>query len=52
MKTKEMIRVCAFCCEEIKVLSAGDESWDYCEGCHQIEGDTAEITIEEYEDAQ
>jgi hypothetical protein len=42
MKTYE-IRVCKDCLEEIKVIKAGDESWDYCEGCHQFEGDTVYI---------
>lgn len=46
-----MIRICTDCREEIKVLAAGDECWDYCENCHQIEGNTVEITEEEY-DAQ
>ncbi len=45
------IRVCAECLEQIESKSAGDESWDYCEGCHQVEGNTIEITTEEYEAA-
>jgi hypothetical protein len=46
------VRVCAHCYEEIQVLNSGDEWWDYCEGCHQVEGDTVEITMEEYEARQ
>lgn len=45
----EMIRVCDHCEEEIRVLSAGDESWDYCPSCRAVEGDTKEITLEHYE---
>jgi hypothetical protein len=43
------ITVCAECNEAIEIISRGDESWDYCENCHQVEGDTREITMEEYE---
>jgi hypothetical protein len=45
----EMIRVCCACHGAIEVVSAGDESWDVCEGCGQIEGNTVEITLDEYE---
>lgn len=45
----EPVRVCAECYEQIEVLRAGDEGWDYCENCHLTEGDTLEITTEEYE---
>jgi hypothetical protein len=48
----EPVRVCAHCYEEIKVLNAGDEWLDYCEDCHQVEGKTLEITMEEYEARQ
>lgn len=41
--------VCSYCYEEIEYKSAGDESWSYCKGCNQVEGDTEEITTEEYE---
>lgn len=43
------VTVCVNCYEEIQGLSAGDEGWDYCEGCHQVEPDTMEMTTEEYE---
>lgn len=43
------VRVCAECMEQIQVVNSGDEYWDYCEGCHQVEGSTVEITMEEYE---
>lgn len=43
------ITVCSECMEQIEVKSAGDECWDYCEGCQQVEGNTEEITTEEYE---
>lgn len=42
------MRMCAECDEEIRVIHAGDESWDYCEACHMIEGNT--IDTEDYED--
>lgn len=45
----EPVTVCAECREEIEGRSAGDESWSWCEGCQQVEGDTLEITMEEYE---
>lgn len=45
----EPVRVCSDCLEEISVLNAGDEYWDYCYGCQQTEGRTHEITLEEYE---
>jgi formamidopyrimidine-DNA glycosylase len=43
------MRVCSECSEEIQAVSAGDESWDWCESCQQVEGDTETITLEEYE---
>lgn len=43
------IEVCSHCKEQVRNLSAGDEGWTFCEGCHQIEGDTEYITSEEYE---
>jgi hypothetical protein len=49
---QEMIRVCAHCCGEIRVMRTGDDWLDYCEGCQQVEGDTKEITVEEYEARQ
>lgn len=45
----ETVRVCSECEGLIRVVSAGDESWDVCEDCRQVEGRTHEITIEEYE---
>lgn len=36
------MRLCAWCREEIQVVSSGDESWDYCEGCQLVEGETVE----------
>lgn len=41
--------VCRDCYEEIQYKSAGDEIWNYCEGCNQVEGYTVEITTQEYE---
>lgn len=38
------VRICKWCREEITCVSAGDESWDYCEGCNQTEGDI--VTLE------
>lgn len=43
---EEVFRVCADCLEEISGISAGDESWDYCEGCNQTEGPTCYVTEE------
>lgn len=47
---EEIVRVCAYCREEIQVVSTNDDHLDYCENCHQIEGKTIELTIEEYEE--
>lgn len=41
--------VCSECLGEIEIKSAGDESWNYCESCGQIEGRTHEMTTEEFE---
>lgn len=46
----EPITVCAECGEATTTKSAGDESWTYCEGCQQVEGQTMEITLKEYEE--
>jgi len=43
------IEVCADCNETIEVLNAGDEYWNFCEGCRQTEGETKIITTAEYE---
>ena len=40
---EETFRACADCLEEIKVISAGDESWDFCEACCQVEGNTCYV---------
>lgn len=44
------VTVCAYCHEEIQRV--GEDSLDYCESCHSIEGDTFEMTTEEYEGRQ
>lgn len=44
----ESITVCNECEEQIQYLSAGDETWRYCENCHLTEGDT--FTIEGADD--
>ncbi len=46
------IRVCADCYEEIQRKRAGDEVFDYCESCQQVEGNTLKITAEELERRQ
>lgn len=46
---KEEITLCAYCDEEIGGIGAGDESWSYCDGCQQIEGETYQISNIEYE---
>lgn len=43
---KDTIRLCSECDEEIEVLSKGDEYWDFCPNCQQIEGDTYETEEE------
>lgn len=43
------VTVCADCYGEIQMLHSGDECWNYCESCQQVEGNTTEITLEEYE---
>lgn len=48
----EPVTVCCDCGEATTGLSAGDESWTYCEGCQSIEPRTEEITTEEYERRQ
>lgn len=46
----EPMTVCAHCFEEISRV--GEDYLDWCEGCQQVEGDTLEITTEEYERRQ
>jgi hypothetical protein len=49
------ILVCADCGEDIETISAGDEGWNFCPGCRNVEGptktmyidDNGEYTIEE-----
>jgi hypothetical protein len=45
-KTYE-IRACAECREEIRVVGCGDESWDFCEGCQLIEGETIDLVVDQ-----
>lgn len=45
----EPVTMCGGCSGIIKCVSAGDETWDVCEDCMQVEGGTLEITMEEYE---
>ena len=33
----EQVTVCGDCGETIQQLTSGDESWDFCEPCQQIE---------------
>lgn len=44
------ITVCAHCNEEIQRV--GEDCLDWCEACQQIEGDTIEMTMEEFEALQ
>ncbi len=46
---EETITVCKSCGEATEEKSIGDEGWTVCPGCKTIEGDTEEITLEEYE---
>jgi hypothetical protein len=41
------ITVCAHCMEEIQRV--GEDALDWCSDCQSIEGDTLQITTEEYE---
>jgi hypothetical protein len=43
----EPMTVCAHCSEEIQRV--GEDYLDWCEGCQSLEGDTEEITAEEFE---
>ncbi len=45
----EPVTVCAECGGDIRALSTSDETWHVCEDCMQVEGQTCEITTEEYE---
>ena len=44
-----MITVCADCGEPTEEKWSGDEGWTVCSGCGNVEGDTIEITLTEYE---
>jgi predicted amidophosphoribosyltransferase len=41
------IRVCCSCGEEIERIGAGDEIWDFCPGCRNIEGETKEVEVDQ-----
>jgi hypothetical protein len=43
------VTICEYCNEETTGISAGDESWTYCENCQRVEVPTLEVTTEEYE---
>ncbi len=45
----DLIRVCMHCGCEVVERTIGTEGWSVCTGCETIEGDTEEITLEEYE---
>lgn len=46
--TWEQVTVCEGCEEPIRQISAGDESWDYCDGCeHVVEGHTKSMWMDE-----
>ena len=45
----EEIRVCSDCESAIDVMSMGDESWDVCSGCRNVEGPTHYILLRDYE---
>lgn len=48
------VQVCLECdgTEEVKNVSAGDESWSVCHSCRSVEGRTEHITESEYEKRQ
>lgn len=46
----ETVTVCAHCSEAIERVGA--DALDYCENCQLIEGETREVTLEEYEAGQ
>ncbi len=43
----EPMTVCAHCYDEIQRV--GEDCLDWCEGCNELEGETVEITTEEFE---
>lgn len=45
----EPVIVCKHCREEISSVGYYGDSLSYCESCQEVEGDTIEITMEEYE---
>lgn len=45
----EEIRVCSDCYGLVEYMSAGDELWDWCEDCQQIEGPTKYMPLHKYE---
>lgn len=47
----EPVTVCADCYEQIERVGAYGDSLNWCESCQQVEGDTLEMTMEEYEAA-
>ena len=45
---EETIVICADCREPIEVARAGDEAWNVCTGCRQVEGETVEISEDDW----
>ena len=45
---EETIEICVWCSEPVNEVFAGTEGWTVCTGCGAVEGDTKEITLEEY----
>jgi hypothetical protein len=52
MKSQRYISVCLDCGGETQEQFCGDEGWTVCQDCGTVEGDTEEMTIEEWENKQ
>jgi len=49
MKNRETVTVCAECSEETREIYSGDEGLTYCENCQQLEPETKELSLDEYD---
>lgn len=50
MKQAQYVVVCLDCGGEVVQKFSGDEGWGICQECGAVEGDTEEITVEEYDE--
>jgi hypothetical protein len=52
-RKQDYVRFCLECGEgEVQEISLGDEGWSFCDNCQTVEGDSEEITVEEWEARQ